>query len=62
MSWKVGRCVRFPTVGVIDRWRSLVAGMENVGRNPNARPEDVDEARERLSNLLHRIRIVPVAW
>ena len=44
---------------VMDRWRKLVDDMENLGQHPDVRPEDIDEARERLAGLLGKIRLVP---
>ena len=42
----------------MDRWRKLVDEMEHLGQHPDVRPEDIEEARERLAGLLGRVRIV----
>ena len=43
-----------------ERWRKLVDEMENLGQHPEVRPEDIEEARERLAGLLlGRVQIVP---
>ena len=44
---------------VMDRWHRLVDDMEDLGKHPDVRPEDIEEARERLSGLLGRVRLVP---
>ena len=36
----------------MDRWHRLVDEMENFGQHPDVRPEDIDEAQERLAGLL----------
>ena len=36
----------------------MVDGMEELALHPDAKNEDVQEARERLSNMLH-VRMVP---
>ena len=33
--------------------------MENLGQHPDARPEDIEEARERLAGLLGRVKLIP---
>ena len=44
--------------GMIDRWRSLVDRMTDLALHPDAHPDDVEEARERLSKLIG-VRMVP---
>ncbi len=43
----------------MDRWHKLVDEMEDLGKHPDVRPEDIEEARERLAGLLGRVRLVP---
>jgi site-specific DNA recombinase len=44
---------------IVDRWRSLVDGLEDLSLHPDARAEDIEEAREQLSKILGRVRLVP---
>jgi hypothetical protein len=43
---------------VIEGWRRMVDGMEDLALHPDAKSEDVQEARERLANML-KVRMVP---
>ena len=44
---------------LIDGYRDMIDDMENLSRDPHARPEDVAEARERLANFLGPVRMLP---
>ena len=44
---------------VIDQWRELVGNMEHLALHPDARPEDMAEAREHLARLIGRVRLMP---
>jgi predicted nucleic acid-binding protein len=44
---------------VVDQWLDVVENMEDIALRPGARPEDVEEARERLSAILGKVRLVP---
>ncbi len=44
---------------MLDGWRRLVGGMEDLARHPDARPEDVEEARTRLAALIGDVKMIP---
>jgi site-specific DNA recombinase len=44
---------------VVDGWRALVDDLEALGQHPHARPEEVDEARERLGRLIGPVQLLP---
>ena len=51
------------TLDVIERWKELVAEMENIGARVDgesrATDEEIAEARERLAGLIDPVKIVP---
>ena len=47
--------------GIVDKWRDLVGGLEHLADRPGVLPEEVAEARERLSRLLGTVKMVPEA-
>jgi site-specific DNA recombinase len=44
---------------MLNGWRKLVGNMEDLARHPDARPADVEEARERLAALIGKVRMIP---
>ncbi len=43
----------------MDKWRKLVDQMENLAQHPDVRPEDIEEAREKLAALSGKVQIAP---
>ena len=44
---------------MMDGWRRMVDQMEDLALHPDAEAADIEEARERLSKVLDRVRLVP---
>ena len=50
---------------LIGRWRELVEGIEDLARNPNATPDDINAARSHIRALLGPVTLEPkdgVLW